>query len=230
VQEIAGEGVQGLDDEGRTWRLGSARFVGAAQQDEPVDAASVWFGRTGQALLRFDFDEALRPDGAATVAALRADGLRVTLLSGDRAERAEEVGRKLGVDAAIGAATPQAKLQVVQSLQHQGRRVLMVGDGLNDAPVLARSDVSIAFGQSALLARARCDAVVTSNRVADVLHSRAMAVATMRVVRQNLTWAAVYNALCIPLALVGWLPPWAAGLGMASSSLLVVLNSRRLAH
>jgi Cu2+-exporting ATPase len=194
------------------------------------DRAATWLGCEGRMLARFDFDESLRPDATAAVAALRARGLEVVLLSGDRPERAARMGLRLQVSAVMGGASPERKLAEVAAAQAQGLCVAMVGDGINDAPVLARADVSFAMGQGALVARAQADAVVASSRLGDLVLAHSVACRAMAVVRQNLVWAAVYNSACIPLALVGWLPPWAAGLGMASSSLLVILNSLRLAR
>ncbi len=233
VQELPGQGLQAVDAAGRTWRLGRAAFVssGTTADREAADGrAAVWFGADGQAALRIDLDEALRPDAVATVAALRRRGLEVQLLSGDRPERAARMGARLGVDAAVGGATPESKLAEVAAAQARGLKVAMVGDGINDAPVLARADISFAMGQGALVSRAQADAVVASSRLGDLVLAHDLAHRSMAVVRQNMVWAATYNAVCIPLALVGWLPPWAAGLGMALSSLLVIGNSLRLAR
>ena len=154
--------------------------------------------------------------------------MAIELLSGDSAQRVARLAQRLGIGAAIGGADPRHKQLVVQRAQAAGDVVAMLGDGINDAPVLAQADVSLAMGEGALLARTHADAVIVSNRLGDVVAARALARRTVRVIRQNMVWAAGYNALCVPLALAGALPPWGAGLGMALSSLAVVLNAARL--
>ena len=223
VRETAGQGVSGVDANGVEWRLGQAAFAGAAARDE----VQVWLARAGRPVAGFGFDETLRPGAVEAVTALREAGVRLTLLSGDTPERAARLGRRLGIDDVVGGARPEDKLAAVAAAQQAGERVAMVGDGVNDAPVLARADVSLAMGQGALVARAQADAVLASNRPLDLVRARETAGRAMRIVKQNMIWAAAYNAACIPLALAGWLPPWAAGLGMAGSSLFVVLNALR---
>ena len=162
------------------------------------------------------------------MAALQAQGLGVQLLSGDRAASALRVGALAGVDQAVGDCSPDDKLAQVRVLQRQGRHVAMVGDGLNDGPVLAAAQVSFAFGKAVPLAQARSDFVVLGARLMAIPAARAQARRTMVVVRQNLAWALAYNLAALPLALLGYMPAWAAGLGMAASSLLVVANALRL--
>jgi Cu2+-exporting ATPase len=159
---------------------------------------------------------------------LHAQGARTLLLSGDRRAAAQRVGEALGIGAVHAGVSPEGKLALVSALQALGHRVAMVGDGINDAPVLARADVSVAMGQGTALARSHADFTLMSGRLSDLLGARALAQRMVRIVRQNLAWAALYNAACVPLALAGLLPPWAAGLGMAASSLAVVLNAQRL--
>jgi Cu2+-exporting ATPase len=142
--------------------------------------------------------------------------------------RVDAIARRLGIEEAHAAMTPESKLQVVAGAQAAGHVVVMVGDGLNDAPVLARADVSFAFAHGAAVTQSGADAVLLGGGLAAVAEARSLALRTARIIRQNLAWAVIYNLVCIPLALVGWLPPWAAGLGMASSSLFVVLNATRL--
>ena len=224
LEEATARGVRARDAQGVEWRLGSAAWAG--REGEGGDF-QVWLARAGVPVAAFAFDEAARPGAAEATAALRADGVQLALLSGDAPQRAARLAERLGIEQVTGGATPEAKLAAIAEAQRGGEAVGMVGDGVNDGPVLARADVSIAMGQGALVARAQADVVVMSNRPLDIVQARGVAQRALRIVRQNLVWAAMYNALCIPLALVGWLPPWAAGLGMAASSLAVVLNALR---
>ena len=232
VQEVAGQGVSGslkrTDGQGAAMsvRLGAARFCGV--QPPATDALHACLSDEQGWLATFELREDLRPDAVATVAALTAQGLKVHLLSGDVAESAARLGREAGISDVQGGCTPQDKLAVLRQLQTQGHKVAMVGDGLNDGPVLAGAHVSFAFGQAVPLAQAQADFVVLGERLGSVAQTLFVARRTVRIVRQNLAWAALYNIVCVPLAVVGWLPAWLAGLGMALSSLLVVLNALRL--
>ncbi|MED5622430.1 heavy metal translocating P-type ATPase [Ideonella sp. BN130291] len=231
VQETSGAGLSAWDEQGCEWRLGSAAWLGQPHMAQAAgDHLQAFFGRPGRPLLCLEFDEAQRPDAAAAIQALRVDGVRVSLLSGDAPSRVSALAARLGIADAQGGCSPDAKLAAIRRAQADGTRVAMVGDGVNDAPVLAQADVSFAMAHGAFVARVHADAVILSNRLADFVHARRLARRTVRVMRQNLAWAAAYNLACVPLALAGALPPWAAGLGMALSSLLVVGNSLRLAR
>ena len=194
------------------------------------DELEVWLSREGRDVARFHFPENLRAGAAEAVQSLQRDGVRVVLLSGDNAARVARLGRLLGLAHHHGGLTPQNKLDAVRQAQGRGECVGMIGDGINDAPVLAQADVSLAMGEGAQIARMQADGVLLANHLGDVVRARALAKKTLGVARQNLVWAAAYNAVCVPLALLGALPPWAAGLGMATSSLVVVLNALRLAR
>jgi Cu2+-exporting ATPase len=227
VTEQAGQGVQGIAANGRSWRLGARAWV-APGLEAGHGSAQVWFGDSKNACIAFEFDESLRPDAQAAIDALTRDGLAVALLSGDAPERVARVGARLGLPDAEGGATPERKLERITLVQQAGHRVAMVGDGLNDAPVVARADVSFAFAHGAAVTQATADFILLGTRVGDVVAARRIARQAMRVLRQNLAWAATYNLVCVPLALAGMFPPWAAGLGMAVSSMGVVLNALRL--
>ena len=230
VREVPGQGVAGelMTEAGAIeLRLGSAAFCGLASISADGPASHLSDGQGW--LASFEFREELRPDAQATIDALHAQGLRVHLLSGDQPQAAERVGQRLGIDEARGGCTPADKLAALRQAQAAGARVAMVGDGLNDGPVLAGANVSFAFGRSVPLARAQSDFVLPSDRLLQVVNTQRQARRTLRVVRQNLAWAAGYNAIGVPLAMMGWVSAWLAGLGMAASSLLVVLNAWRLA-
>jgi Cu2+-exporting ATPase len=225
IEETAGRGIAGRDERGDLWQLGSPEWIGC-----DAEGIEVALARNGTPLIGLGFCETLRDDAAPAVRRLREDGVAVRLLSGDDAARVREVASALDIQDARGGLSPEDKVATLRVAQERGECVAMIGDGINDAPVLARADVAIAMGTGAALARSQADAILLSNRLGDVADARALARRALRVVRQNLAWAAAYNATCVPLALTGHLPAWAAGLGMAGSSLLVVLNSMRLSR
>ena len=232
VSEQAGQGVQGvLTQTGQgpqALRLGSAAFCAAPPRaghhlQVSLADASGW-------LASFELAEQVRPEAAGVVRALSQMGLTLKVLSGDGPAAVAQVAQAVGIADAQGGCSPQHKLQALQALQAQGRKVAMVGDGLNDGPVLAGADVSFALGQAVPFAQSKSDFVLMGGQLEVLVSTVQRSRQTMRIVRQNLWWAAVYNAACVPLALMGWLPAWAAGLGMALSSLLVVLNALRLSQ
>ena len=234
VDEVAGGGVSGRvwqgDASGSAFEmsLGSAQFCGVAA---PKTVALRSFLRDEQGwLATFEFHEDVRSDALNAVAALKKDGVAVYLVSGDSVQAVARVAAQVGITEFQGGCTPQGKLEFLQNAQKRGHKVAVVGDGLNDGPVLAGAHVSFAFGQAVPLAQAQADFVVLGDQLGLVVKTLGLAKQTMRVVRQNLWWAAIYNALCVPLAVVGLLPAWLAGLGMALSSLFVVLNALRLAN
>jgi Cu2+-exporting ATPase len=232
VQETIGQGLTGRVGDSITLRLGSAKYCGAQDvvNKGAADSLQLFLSDESGWLATFGLQETLRPDASRTVAALQAGGIEVHLLSGDQAPAVARVARLLGIEQATGNCTPQDKLKRVRELQLRGRQIAMVGDGLNDGPVLAGAQVSFAFGKSVPVAQAQADFVVLGDRLMRIAQSLLLARRAGLVVRQNLWWAAIYNATCIPLAVLGYLPAWLAGLGMAASSLLVVLNALRLSR
>ena len=229
VAEFPGFGVQAIGSDNRVYRLGAAGWATRGGAETVATAGpETWLAGPDGALARFAFAEVLRADAPQTMAQLAGAGLELRLLSGDAADRVHDVARRLGIAEAQGDATPADKLDTIAALQADGRRVGMVGDGLNDAPVMARADVSFAIGEGPALTRSHADFVLLSGRLGDIAEARRIAQRAMRIVRQNMAWAVAYNLTCVPLALLGLFPPWAAGLGMAASSLFVVLNALRV--
>ena len=231
IREVPGCGIEATDRAGARHRLGAAAWAveGAALPAAAASAASrTWLACEGRPLACFELGESMRADAAPTVALLRDAGLDIELLSGDGAARVSEVADRLGIGRARGALLPEMKLAAIAAMQGAGRRVAMVGDGLNDAPVMARADVSFAMAGGSAVTRARADFILLSGRLGDIAVARGVARRAVRVVRQSLGWALAYNAVCVPLAVLGAFPPWAAGLGMGASSLLVVLNALRI--
>ncbi|MBK7001109.1 MAG: cadmium-translocating P-type ATPase [Rhodoferax sp.] len=230
--EVVGQGITGTvaqpDTPNAVLRLGSAAFCGVSP--EQGEGLYAYLSDAAGWLATFALQEDIRSESRAVVAALMGEGVRVHMLSGDRADAAARVAAQVGIAAAYvrGGCSPDDKLAALRQLQAQGRVVAMVGDGLNDAPVLAGANVSFVLGQAVPLAQAKADFVVMGGQLWSVAQTLLLSRRTASVVRQNLWWALIYNAACVPLAVMGWLPAWLAGLGMAASSLLVVLNALRL--
>jgi P-type Cu2+ transporter len=241
VKEVAGSGVSGKVWQGDLSRkdsdsvsdvsLGSAEFcaVSASKTEAKTETLRSFLSDEQGWLATFEFDEDVRSDALSTVEALQKDGIEVFLVSGDSAQAVARVAAQVGITSFLGGCTPQDKLAFLQDAQKRGKKVAVVGDGLNDGPVLAGAHVSFAFGRAVPLAQAQSDFVVLGEQLGLVVKALGLAKQTMCVVKQNLWWAAGYNALCVPLAVMGLLPAWLAGLGMALSSLFVVLNALRLA-
>jgi Cu2+-exporting ATPase len=219
-----GLGIEGEID-GHHWRFGRADW--AANRD---DDGALWLGDGMQAMARFTLDEQPRDDAAAAITALRAQGMRIHLASGDGEAAVQRLAQKLGIDATLARQSPEDKLAYVHQLQSEGRIVAMVGDGLNDAPVLAGADVSLAMGEGAPLAQQAADLVTTAPSLLRIADAVRIARLSRRLVKQNLAWSAGYNLLAVPLAAAGLVTPWIAALGMAVSSLAVTLNALRLAR
>ncbi|MFA7316045.1 MAG: heavy metal translocating P-type ATPase [Sulfuricella sp.] len=232
---IPGSGVEGVVG-GQRYRLGRLNFAaGLCGGAVPPDALLVRNGATVVALVDesgwlalFVLGDMLRPDAADLVSGLQQRGKAVVLLSGDQEDAALQVANELGIVTVRAAMTPQGKLDYVRALQAEGAVVAMVGDGVNGAPVLAAADVSIAMGGGTQVARASADMILLSEHLLHLHAGLDVAVRTRHVIRQNLTWAFAYNMLAIPLAALGYITPWMAGIGMSASSLLVVLNALRL--
>ena len=179
-------------------------------------------------LARFTFADTLRTECDDLITTIRSLGLQIHLLSGDHEQAVAAVANRLGIDKMQSSAAPAAKRHYVQALQRTGATVLMIGDGINDAPVLAAADVSIAVGSATSLARTAADVISLQPGIRGIALLLYKARHTQRIIRQNLLWAALYNLIAIPAAAMGFIPPWAAAIGMAVSSLLVAGNAIRL--
>ncbi len=209
------------------WRLGRRDWAAPGSPAGPASTESV-LSRDGDALVSFRFHDRLRPDAAATIAALKARGLAVTILSGDRAEVVAETARRLGVDDWHAGLLPAGKLDIITQLSAGGTRVLMVGDGINDAPSLAAAHVSVAPAEAADIGRAASDFVFLRQSLSAVTLAHDVATRAGRLIRENFAIAIGYNIIAVPLAVLGHVTPLIAAIAMSGSSVLVVANAMRL--
>ncbi len=223
-----GLGVEGEID-GQRYRLGAPEFAAPGEAFTlPEGLTLIALSNSDGVLAWFGLGDGLRPQCAELVSQLKGLGVRLHLYSGDRPENVTALARQLGIADARGGMHPQDKLEAVRTLQATGAIVAMTGDGVNDAPVLAQAQVSIAVDQGAEAAQAAADMILLSSELLRLADGVRIARKTQRVIRQNLTWSVLYNTLAIPAAAMGLITPWMAGIGMSASSLLVVLNALRL--
>ena len=233
-ENVPGKGVTGTID-GQRYSLGNVGMnpALAAQyrlevDDIPPGATLVWLSDSERVLAAFVLADTLRPQAVEMISKLRQRGLRVSILSGDSADAVAHHAQVLGVDDWQADLGPEQKLAALQKLQQNGEVVAMVGDGINDAPVLAGAQVSIAMGSGTQMARTSGDIVLLTENLLEIEHAVTTSRFGMNVIRQNFGWALGYNLLAIPFAATGFISPWLAALGMSVSSLVVVLNALRL--
>ena len=229
VTAVVGRGMQGVWN-GKLLRLGSEAFVGeVCSVPAHPDGEQYWLalGAEQQWLGWLGLGEALRYGADSSLQALQSKGKTVEIVSGDRRARVERIAKQLNVDF-TAECSPAYKLELLTARQKQGQVVMAIGDGLNDAPFLAAADASVAVASATGLAKAQADFVITEEDLSALTVIVDLSLSTRRLVRQNLLWAACYNAAAIPFAAAGFVPPWLAAIGMSLSSLVVVLNALRL--
>src|SRR5690606_36741834 len=233
IDIAAGQGVE-ADVDGTRWRIGSAAFV-AGLVSTPFPAAfadqsctHVLLGSEEGMVAQFAIGDEVRADARETLHALQSAGFRTLIASADREPAVASVAVKLGIREWHSAMLPEHMVSLVGKLRAGGTKVVMVGDGINDAPVLAAADASVALDAGTALARATADAVVLGKRLGSVVDGVRVARFTRRIIRQNIAWAIAYNLTAVPLAASGMLAPWMAALGMSLSSLVVVANATRV--
>ncbi len=237
INNQPGNGIRGVID-GEHWFIGTSEFI-ARHCQQPLDAAlpqqldangktAVLLANDKQLAAVFYFDDVLRPESRQLIQQLHQHHIKTVLLSGDRNGVSQRIGETLGIQTVRAELKPEDKLAYVRQLQQQGETVVMVGDGVNDAPVLAAADVSIAMGGGSDIAAATADMVLISNHVAHLYNGLQLARKTFAIIKQNLGWAIGYNLIAVPAAAAGYVQPWLAAIGMSLSSLIVVLNALRL--
>ena len=229
-QNLPGKGVSGNIEDVR-YVLGNRHVLPTAAPDAgelPEDATVVWLCDTTRVLAAFVLSDQLRPEAANVVHELKQAGIEVTMLSGDGESAVRHAAERLGIEDYRAGQNPQDKLAALQEMQRAGDVVAMVGDGVNDAPVLAGAQVSIAMGSGTQVARSSSDIVLLSENLLDVGRALTTSRHAMAVMKTNFAWAVAYNLVALPFAVLGYIPPWVAAIGMSASSLIVVLNALRL--
>lgn len=229
VHHKVGFGVRGRID-GTDYLIGNAVFTGASI-DTRDPAQKIWLARSCneqlEVLASFEIQDNIRQDSKATIEMLKQQGCRISIASGDSSGHVHQLAKELGIDDVHSGLTPADKLALVTRLQ-QHTRVAMFGDGINDAPVLAGADLSVAMGSGSAIAKNSADLILLGDHLSRFTQAVSVAKLTTQIIRQNLAWALGYNALILPLAVTGHVAPYIAAIGMSASSLIVVGNSLRL--
>jgi Cu2+-exporting ATPase len=232
ISSTPGHGMTGTVD-GRQWYLGKPDFIrqhcsDAFTIDDSSGQTRVVLATSDKAHAVFSFEDELRQDSVALINNLQQAGKSVILLTGDNQSTASYVAAAAGITEVHANLKPEDKLDYIKALQQEGAIVSMTGDGVNDAPVLAGADVSIAMGSGSQLAAASADFILLSHKIATIYAGYRLSTRTLSIIRQNLMWAIGYNILAVPAAAMGYIQPWLAAIGMSASSLVVVLNALRL--
>jgi copper-(or silver)-translocating P-type ATPase/heavy metal-(Cd/Co/Hg/Pb/Zn)-translocating P-type ATPase len=231
AQNTPGKGVAGIIG-GVRYTLGNRQLSPHTPEGDvagvPEGATVVWLCDETRPLAAFALADELRPRAREAVEQLKAAGMRVTILSGDSRPAVNYIAAQLGVESLYWEQRPEDKLAVLKRFQQEGEVVAMVGDGVNDAPVLAGAQVSMAMGSGTDVARATSDIVLLTQNLVDVSRALETGRESIKIMGQNFVWAIGYNALAVPIAVFGYIPPWLAAIGMSVSSLVVVVNALRL--
>jgi Cu2+-exporting ATPase len=239
IEQVTGKGVKGHlinienkeNQEDTVYRIGRADFAYPQQHlTPPMDDDRQWLllADNNQPLYWFALSDSLRQGAVPMVKQLKAWGIKISILTGDPSAQVEAVATTLAIDDVHKGLSPAQKLEFASNWQQQGERLMMVGDGINDVPTLARADIAVAIGQASDLTKTNADAVITNNNLTTILHALSKGKKSSNIIRQNIYWALLYNVLALPLAATGFIPPWAAAIGMSVSSLIVVGNALRL--
>jgi Cu2+-exporting ATPase len=232
LSNTPGEGIQGSI--GNTqWYIGNRGFIEKHStcniyEDSEEHSNKIYLANTRHCVATFALSDRIRKEARPLIEQLHKRHKKTHLFSGDRLENTRDVSSQLGIQHYLANLKPEDKLKNLKALQQQGAIVVMTGDGINDAPVLAGADLSIAMGRGTQLAAATADMILISNNIEHIYHGYLIARKTLRIVKQNLGWALVYNVIAIPAAAIGYVEPWLAAIGMSVSSLVVVLNALRL--
>jgi Cu2+-exporting ATPase len=239
IEQITGKGVKGQlinienqeNQENTVYRIGRADFAYPQQHLTPPmsdDRQWLLLADNNRPLYWFALSDSLRQGAVPMVKQLKAWGIKISILTGDPSAQVEAVATALAIDDVHKGLSPAQKLEFASNWQQQGERLMMVGDGINDVPTLARADIAVAIGQASDLTKTNADAVITNNNLTTILHALSKGKKSSNIIRQNIYWALLYNVLALPLAATGFIPPWAAAIGMSVSSLIVVGNALRL--